>query len=194
VMFRGPAVRDVERLVIVEEHRREDEQDQVGVSPRDYVDIRNAQTSFEVLSGMYQGTVNVAGDDGPPERFPGAFVSAHTLDMLGVQPVMGRMFREGEDVPGAPALIVLGYNPWRTRFGADPNVIGKTVRVNGEAAQVIGVMPEGFHFPFNADVWVPYRVDVAALDRRGGTSLELFGYLKPGVTVESAQAELEAIG
>ncbi|MSR36063.1 MAG: ABC transporter permease [Gemmatimonadetes bacterium] len=194
VIFRGPPVRDLDRLVAIEEHRRDDLEDQIGVPVKDYIDLREGLKSFEVLSGFYEGTVNVAADDGPPERYAGAFVSAHTLGMTGTQPLMGRTFQDGDDVPGAPALIVLGYNPWRTRFGSDPNIVGRTLRVNGEAAQVIGVMPEGFHFPFNQEVWVPYRVDPAPLARRGGQSLEAWGYLRPGVTLEAARAEVEAIG
>ena len=195
VIYRGPDVRDIDRLVVVEEHRRENPDDQFGVPVKDYLDLkRDGSSSFEALAGWYQGTVNVAGDNGPPERYPGAFVSAETLSMLGVQPVLGRVFREGEAAPGAPALIVLGYNAWRTRFGSDPNILGKTLRVNGEAAEVVGVMPEGFHFPFNQEVWVPYRVDPAPLERRGGTSLEVMGYLRPGVSLEAARTEIEAAG
>jgi predicted permease len=193
VMFKGPPVRDVDRLIVLQERQREDD-DQVGVPPKDYKDLSQALTSFEVLSGFYTGTVNVAGDEGPPDRYSGGFVSAHTLSMTGVPPLMGRTFREGDDVPGAPALVVIGYNPWRVRFGSDPNVIGKTVRVNGESAEIIGVMPEGFRFPFDQDVWVPYRVDLAPLPRRGGFPLQVMGYLKPDVSLEAAAAEVEAAG
>jgi putative ABC transport system permease protein len=192
-MFKGPPVRDVDRLIVIEERSREDG-DQVGVPVKDYHDLRAALTSFEVLSGFYMGTVNVAADDGPPERYSGGFMSARALEMTGVAPLMGRTFREGEDVFGAPALVVLGYNPWRTRFAADPDILGKTVRVNGETAEVIGVMPEGFRFPFEQDVWVPYRVDTSTLERRGGVALQVMGYLRTGVSMEAAAAEVEAAG
>lgn len=193
VMFKGPPIRDLDRLMVIEERDREDG-DQVGVPLKDFQDLRATLRSFEVLSGFYTGTVNVAGDDGPPERYSGAFVTARTLEMTGVAPLLGRTFREGEDAPGAPALVVLGYNAWRTRFGADPSVVGRTLRVNGEAAEVIGVMPEGFRFPFSQDVWVPHRVDPAPLPRRGGLPLQVMGYLAPGVTIEAAAAEAEAAG
>ncbi len=193
VMFRGPPVRDADKLMVVEEWRREDG-DQLGVPLNDYHDLRDRVASFAVLSALYMGTVNVAADDAPPERYTGAFVTAHALDMLGVRPLLGRTFRAGDDVPGAPALIVLGYNPWRTRFGADPNILGRTLRVNGEAAQVIGVMPEGFHFPLNQEVWVPHRVDPTSLPRRGGQPLQVMGYLRAGVSVEAAAAEVESAG
>src|SRR5690606_36979326 len=87
-----------------------------------------------------------------------------------------------------------GYDAWRVRFGGDPDIVGRSLRVNGEAAEVVGVMPEGFQFPFLQQVWVPHRVDPAPLDRRAGTPLEVVGYLRPGVSFEAARAEVESVG
>lgn len=198
-LYRGPPVRDNDRLIVIGEYRKgatdgSNDQGGIGVPINDWRDLRDALKSFEVLSAFYTGTVNVAADLGQPERYSGGFVSAHTLDMTGVKPLLGRTFTDGEDVPGAPALVVLGYNPWKTRFGSDPNIVGKALRVNGEAAQIIGVMPEGFHWPLQEDIWVPHRVDPTPLGRRGGFPLQIMGYLKPGVSLESARAEVEGVG
>ena len=192
-IFRGPPVRDNDRLMVVEEWRRETG-DQLGVPLNDFRDLQAGITTLAPLAAFYLGTVNVGGSDGPPERYRGAFVTAHMLSMLGVPPVLGRTFTEGDDVPGAPALAVIGFNAWRSRWGSDPGVIGKTIRVNGEAAEIIGVMPEGFQFPLDQDIWVPLRVDAAQLERRGGQLLQVIGYLREGTTLEAAQAEAAAIG
>jgi predicted permease len=186
-------VRDPERLMVLWETRVEEGQDQIGVPLGDFLDLRERQTSFEQLGAFYSGTVNLAGDEGPPERYQGGFVTAATLSMLAVPPLLGRLFREGDDVPGAPALVLLGHQVWRTRFAADPAVVGRSVRVNGESAEIIGVMPEGFRFPFNEDLWVPNRADPALFPRRGGTSLQVAGYLREGVALEAALAELETV-
>ena len=192
-LLRGLPVRDAERLMVVTQARPEDGTEGLRVPLHDYHEIRDRQTSFEHLAASYSGTVNLAGTEGPPERYQGSFVTARTLSMLGVTPIHGRAFVEGDDAPGAPPLVLLGYAVWRNRFGADPAVVGTTVRVNGEAATIIGVMPEGFRFPFAEDLWVPLRVDPSTLPRRGGTPLLVAGYLKEGVTREAASAEVAAI-
>ncbi|HUH11573.1 MAG TPA: ADOP family duplicated permease, partial [Longimicrobiales bacterium] len=167
--------------------------DGMPISLHDYRDFRAQQTSFESLQAGYAGTINLGGEEGPPERFQGGFVTAGMLGMLGVAPLHGRTFAEGDDRPGAPALLLLGHDAWRTRFDADPGVVGRTVRVNGELATVIGVMPAGFRFPLDEDIWVPLRVDVDAVPRGTGTPVIAAGYLRPGVSREAAAAEMAAI-
>ena len=108
------------------------------------LNIRDRQTVFRDLGAGTSGTINISGDAGPPERFQGGFVTANAFDGLGVPPLIGRSFQEGDDVPGAPGLLLLGFDVWTNRFGADANIVGTTARVNGETATVIGVMPEGF--------------------------------------------------
>jgi predicted permease len=192
-LLRGLPVRDADRLMVVTQARPEDGSQGLRIPIHDYHDFRDRQTTFEHLGASYSGTVNLAGDEGPPERYQGSFVSARALSMLGVSPVHGRTFVDGEDAPGAPPLVLLGYAVWRNRFGGDPSVVGRTARVNGETATIIGVMPEGFRFPFAEDLWVPLRTDANALPRRGGTALLVSGYLKEGVSLEAARLEVAAI-
>jgi predicted permease len=192
-LLRGLPVRDADRLMVITQARPEEGTEGMRVPLHDYHELRDRQTSFEHLAAAYSGTVNLAGDEGPPERYQGAFVSARLLSMLAVTPVHGRGFVEGDDTPGAPPLVLLGYAVWRNRFGADPGVVGRTARVNGETATIIGVMPEGFRFPFAEDLWVPLRVDPNTLPRRGGTPLLVTGYLREGVSREAAQAEIASI-
>ena len=193
VLGRDLPVRDADRLMVVQQTEPGQGSQGSPIPIKDYVDFRDQQTSFEMLRGGYSGTVNVGGDEGPPERFQGGFVTVGFLEMLGVQPVLGRTFRDGDDRPGAPALALLGHDMWRNRFAADPGVVGRTVRVNGEVATVIGVMPEGFGYPVDEDLWVPLRVDAEQLPRRGGQPMAVAGYLRPGVSREAAAAEMAAI-
>ena len=192
-LVRGLPVRDADRLMVVSEANPAEGDEGMWLPFHDYVDFRDQQTSFEHLAGGYNGTVNVAGDEGPPERYRGAFVTGRMLEMLGVPPVLGRTFRDGDDLPGAPALAVLGFDVWRNRFGGDPDVVGKTARVNGETATIVGVMPDGFHFPFNEHIWLPLRVDPEGFERREGTSLLVAGYLREGVSREAASTEAATI-
>lgn len=191
-LLRPIPVHAPDRLVSVFSTRLEDNVDRMDVDLHDYLEFRRDQTTFDGLAAGYSGTVNLAGEEGPPERYQGTFVTVGMLSMLGPQPLHGRTFREGDDTPGTPPVVVLGYDAWRTRYAEDPAVIGRSARVNGETATIVGVMPEGFRFPFNQDLWVPLRDDPATTPR-GGRVLQLFGHLRQGVTAEAATAELDAI-
>jgi predicted permease len=166
--------------------------DGVGIPIHDYLDWRAGQTSFETLAGFYTGTVNLRIGEAP-ERYDGSFVSANTFDVAGVQAAIGRTFLPGEDTPAADPVILLGHELWRDRFGADPGIVGRTVRANGEQMTVVGVMPEGFWFPLRSDVWLPLRLDAVALPRGEGTTLNVTGVLREDIDLEQASAEMSAI-
>jgi len=192
-ILRGLPVPGQDRLMAVDQNWLELDIESMEMSIHDFLALREEQTSFEDLAAFYQGTVNLAGEEGLPERFPGAYVSANALAHLGVPPLLGRVFVPGEDNPGASPLIVLGYHVWRNRFASDPHIVGKVIRVNGEATDIVGVMPEGFMFPFRENLWLPFRMDPAALPRGAGEDLDVFGKLRQGVGQEAAQAELTTI-
>jgi putative ABC transport system permease protein len=183
---------DSEELVHVEFSRPIEGDFSIEVSIHDFLDFRREQRSLESIAGFYMGTVNIGGND-RPERFDGAFVTANTFDVLGVRPILGRTFLPGEDEPGAAPTVLLGHHLWLYRYGGSPDVVGEIVRVNGRDATVIGVMPEGFRFPFNEDVWVPVSLDTSDLERGEGFGLEVFGRPRPGVTLEQARAEYQAL-
>jgi predicted permease len=164
----------------------------VGVPIHDYRDWRAQQSSFEILAASYTGTVNVRGSEAP-QRYDGSFVTADLFDVVGVQAALGRTFLPGEDTPQAAPVILLSHELWRDRFAADPNVIGTTLRANGEQMTVVGVMPEGFGFPMRQDVWLPLRLDAAALPRGEGTTLNVTGLLREEVAPDQANAELAGI-
>ena len=192
VTARGLPVQDPHRLMAVQ--RLEPSSDIIQTIPfHDYRDLRDRQTVFRNLAAGTTGSINISGEAGPPERFQGGFVTANAFDGLGVPPLIGRSFQRGDDLPGAPRLLLLGFDVWTNRFAADPNIVGTTARVNGETATVIGVMPEGFGFPIFEDLWVPLRFDPAAVPRGRGIDVIVWGYLNEEVSAGTATSELQRI-
>jgi putative ABC transport system permease protein len=159
----------------------------------DYEEMIKEQKSFEYLAGYINGsTVNMT-IDGNPQRFTGAYVAQDFFRALGVGPIMGRDFTAEDNKPGAEKVALISHRLWRNSFGALPNVIGKTVNINGKSATVIGVMPPGFNFPLNEDVWLALYNEFPPLPRSTQTqnapTVAVLGALREGVTVEQAQAE-----
>lgn len=190
-LMRGLPFEHAERIVAVHRANPVRDFDRMSVTPHDFVDYRAQARSFEGLAAYSNGTVNVSGSE-KPERFDGAYMSANAFEVLRARPLLGRTFRPGEDAVGAPAVVVLGYDLWQNRFRGDRAVIGQTIRVNGEQAEVIGVMPPRFEFPVSEALWVPLRRPLEA-KRGDGAEVEVFGRLKPGVTLDRASVELAAI-
>ena len=162
-----------------------------GVPWLDYLELA-ADPSGAQLAGYYQGSVNLAGDEAPPQRYQGGFVTANALSILGVDPALGRTFVQGEDGADASPRIVLSHAVWRDRFGSDPGIIGRTIRANSRATEVIGVMPEGFRWPFDEEVWLPIPYDAATSVRRGDYT-SVFGRLPAGGTFETQSAAMNVV-
>jgi predicted permease len=159
---------------------------------QDYVDYKAQQHSFSELAAFTSGTIVISGDD-KAERFDGSWVTANTFTMVGVQPLLGRNFRVGEDTPTGEKVAIISYSSWRERYNGDRGVIGRHVRVNGAPYTVIGVMPEGFAFPNNDKIWVPLQTDPLATPRGQGQLLQVAGKLKPGVSLDQATVDLTTI-
>ena len=138
--------------------------------------------------------MNLSDEGRAPERYSGAFISANAFKLLRQPPMLGRDFLPEDDRPGRPAVVILGNGVWKNRYASDPAIIGRTIRVNDVPAVVIGVMPEGFKFPQNADLWQPLS-QIAGLIKqtRNARGVRGFGRLAPGATREQAQAELLAV-
>ena len=133
---------------------------------------------------------------GPATRVPSrsAEITASGFRIAEDAPLLGRVLVAADERPDAPAVAVLGYDVWRTRFGNDPNVLGRTVQLGNEYTTVVGVMREGFAFPVSHELWMPLRTDILDQAPRSGPAVTVFGVLAPGVTLETAQAELTALG
>src|SRR5687768_9239787 len=126
-----------------------------NVSYLELKDWQVAARTFEGIAGMREQSMNVSDDQVAAERLRGAYVSAHSFGLLGRRPTIGRDFRSDDERVGAQPVVVLGQTLWRLRYRSDPTIVGRTIRVDGVAAMVIGVMPEAFEFPMNAKLWLP---------------------------------------
>jgi putative ABC transport system permease protein len=164
------------------------------VSAPDYYDVRDQATSFQSLSAITpftrDATITGAGE---PERARIAWVSPGFFRTLGLPPERGREFSAEESEPGGPRVIIVSHRLWLTRFGADPRLLGSTVTVEGMPRTVVGIMPAGFQFVADADVWVPMvRGEMFAAERQFHNWL-LVGRLRPRVSVRQAQADASVI-
>ena len=163
-----------------------------GVPLLDFIDLREQQTAFRGLGALGMGTINLADEDSPPERFEGAFVSASVFAQVDGVPILGRVFNPEDDAGTGEQVVILGHSVWQGRYGGDPNIIGKSIRANAEAATVVGVMPQGFHFPINEDVWLPFNIDPLQAER-GENRAMVVGRLMEGVSVEQADVQMQQI-
>ena len=193
-IWRGLPFEDQHEILHLESSNLPQDRESMNVRLHDFFDWREQQSTFEgELVGFTFRSSYLAGSEGRPERYSGVFTTANLLDVLRVQPILGRGFREGEDRPDAEPVLLLGYAVWRDRYGSDPGVIGKAVRLNGELMEIVGVMPEGFHFPLNQNLWTTLRINPLEFERGEGQTLEVIGRLKDGASLESARADIATI-
>jgi putative ABC transport system permease protein len=189
-VIRGLPFQNPHELMFVKRWNDERQPWNTAIPVLDFRDISTRQTSFQALAGWFGGTVNVS-IDGRPVRFNGSRISHQWLDILGVQPFIGRPFTADEDAPGAAPVLLLSHAAWHAHYSADPAVIGKTATINGRQGTVIGVMPPKFQFPQQDDVWVPLlsAINFDTL-QRGDSGLNVMARLRSGVTREQATAEM----
>ena len=114
-----------------------------GVSLRDFEDWKAATRTFAGMSFLFNGAFNVGNEGLTPDQIPGAYVSPNLFKMLGVSPALGRDFTPAEDTPGTPIVVLISNTVWRQRYGGDPNIVGKPIRIIDQGGTIIGVMPEG---------------------------------------------------
>jgi putative ABC transport system permease protein len=131
---------------------------------------------------------------GPAEPVQVAEITAAGLRITRVPPVIGRPIVAADESAGALPIVVIGYDVWHSRFGGDASVLGRELRLGSVVHTIVGVMPDGYGFPVNHNLWIPLRIDTAAFKRREGPDIFIFGRLRDGVAMEQAQAELSALG
>ena len=193
VLIRGLPFDDPDRIMSIGERSMARGQD-FGISWLDFRDLRDAQKSFAGIAAFNGTTMNVSDEGRAPERYVGPYISGNAFKLIGQRTVVGRDFLPEDDQPGATPVVILGGGIWKTRYGSDRSIIGRTVRINDVPTTVVGVMPEGMKFPFNADLWLPLsNMPNLAAQKRNQRSVQLFGRLTEGVTRERAQSELKAI-
>lgn len=165
------------------------------VAVANYIDWRDQAHSFSAMGAADYWSPNLTGGD-IPEHLYGLKVTQSLLPMLGIEPLLGRVFAAGEDVKGSEHEVILSYGLWQRRFRGDPSVLNQSVTLDGEPYTIVGVMPRTFKFaPFwatRAELWVPNAFG-DRVQNRGGNSLRVFARLKPGGTLEQARAEMANI-
>ncbi len=164
-----------------------------AVSVPKFVYWQENQQAFERMTAydIFPGGVNIS-REGRPERLTGFRATRDFFSVFGVQPALGREFLAEDDLPGAPRVILLSHEIWSRRFGGDPSLVGRALTLDGETYTVVGVMPEGFSFPSNADLCTPMQLDRSSQDR--AHFLLVTGRLKKGIDLEQARAEMRRIG
>jgi len=190
-----------QNLVLIWEKFSNQGLDRIPVSAPEYLDYEKLLQSYDRIAAFDYIDLNLTGGD-MPERVQGAVVTPSLFPLLGIQPVVGRVFSEGERGEGNDNVVVISARLWQRRFNSDPAFVGKQLSLNGRTFTVVGIMPTKFEFPlplFNVqggtfaqrvDIWKPIAFTKNELESRGSRSYGVIGRLKQGVTTAQAQAEL----
>jgi predicted permease len=164
------------------------------LSPPEYLDVKQDTTSFEAVEGWVNFGVNLAGAS-DPVRAQASAITGGMLQMLGIQPLMGRLITPADDAPNGPVTAVLSYALWQRAFGGDSTILGRDIRLNGSPCTVVGVMPKSFAFPPGdpnpPELWTPLQLDPAQPGGRGSHYLSILARRKPAVSMVQAAAEMQ---
>ena len=193
VLFRPLPYAEPDRITLVWMDNRPMGMKEDITSWPNYTDWRDRNRSFEHMAGVRSGASNLTGVH-EPQRIQLARTTANFFDVMGMTPVFGRAFSAENEQPGSDNVVVLSYGMWQSHFGGDASVLGKTVHLDSAACEIIGVMPAGFAFPADAQLWRPLAPAQNLRQSRGAFWLPVIGRLKPGVSVAQAQADMDAIG
>ena len=182
---------DADRLM--ELRQSQERAAETNIAPVRLEDWHRLNSTFEAITGHLMENVSETSGN-LPERVRRATVTARFLDVWGVAPALGRGFTPDEHQSGGPAAVLISDRYWRRRFGADPNVAGKSVRIGNTSSPIVGVMPASFRFPDReVDLWIPARLSSQLAQIRYATWYVGIGRLKPGVTLEQARSNLAAV-
>ena len=193
VLLRALPYSEPHELVMVWESRPREGVDNNVVSPADFLDWRTRQQVFEGIAAQWPTPLNLTGL-GEPERVDAGNVSASFFHVLGVVPALGRAFRPEEEQAGRNQVVILDHGFWQRRFGGNPNIVGARLTFDGQPFEVIGILPASFRFPDEAiEVWYPIDFTAEPNRARFNHFLKVFARLKPGITVDHAQQNMDAI-
>ncbi len=192
VLFKPVPIPGGEQLVAIMERDAKNPEDRSGVSLPEYLEYRKQAKTISNLEASANQQAIVSEKGNPPERYSMAAITGGLFEMLKTPPILGRPINRLDCQVGMAPVVLIGYSIWQKRYLGSPDVIGRTVRLNGVPTTIVGVMPEGFRFPQVQDLWAPL---VPTRDREDRTHRDLmvFGLLAPGARVDSAQSELSLI-
>jgi putative ABC transport system permease protein len=205
VLLRPLPYKQAEQLVLLWQLNRHNGDHEIKASAPDYLDLKEQNSVFQDIAAFNANSglgLNLSGADqsgadqngvSHPARISATSVTGNLFSVLGVTPALGRSFLPDEERPGSAPVCILSHDLWRRRFGSDPKIIGKTVTLNSEVWTVVGVMPAGFRFPQSVDLWVPAMVRSTARTKRAQHYLGVIARLKPGLSLDHAQAELNSL-
>src|SRR5215213_1102065 len=199
VLMRPLPYRAPERLVLLKQAAPKIGEPSFGFSVLDFTDFRERTRAFSALSEYHSMWFILLGRP-EPERVQTGVVSDNFFDLLGVKPLLGRAFQEGEDKPGAAPVLMLSYNFWQKSFGGDPNVVGQPVEMNNKAHVIVGVLPPLPPFPNEDQVFMPasacpFRGGQNVITNRNGRIISnVFARLKDGVSRTQATDDMQRIG
>jgi len=192
VLLSGLPYPQPEQLAMVWlDNRRQGIPDDITSYPN-FVDWRDRNKTFQGMAGMTSSNLHLTGV-GEPEEIRAATVSINFFQVVGVGPALGRGFTAEEERPGSDRVVILSNALWQRRFGGDPGILNKTISLSGISNTVVGIMPAGFQFPEDTDLWRPLAPSDGMRAARFGFFLPVVGRLKPGVTRAQAQADLDVI-
>ena len=198
VMFKPLPFRDAGRVVIVYEKNPSLNRFRMSAAVANFRDWQKLTRTLEGVSAIVDANVNLTG--GPngqldPEELKAERISAGLFPMLGVQPALGRVFRPEEDVPGHGGFAILSHSLWERKFGSDPGIVGKTIRLRDQPYSVVGVLPAGFALlEPGVDIYAPLAFNLNDARMGGSRMLTVAARLRPGVSLEEARREMDAIG
>ena len=192
VLLRPLPYPDADRITMMWlDNSRQGVKEDIGSYPI-YRDWREQASSFEHVAAFSGGSFTLTGSD-EPERLRGAATTSNFFSVVGLQPVLGRLFTEVNEVPGNDRVVLLSHGFWQRKFGGARDVLGRTLMLNGTPHEIIGVMPPAMQLPSDAQVWKPLAPADDLRTARGAFWLPVIGRLKPGVTLEQAQTEMSGI-
>jgi putative ABC transport system permease protein len=198
VLLRPLPFAGAERIVLIQESTP---QSPAQVTPANFLDWREQNKVFEQMSAISTRRANLTDPSGEPQRVSLAVTSTNFFEVLGVRPLLGRTFLPEEEKAGHASVVIVSHGLWQRRFGSDPNLVGKQIAIDGMSYTVIGVTPSGVQYPRDTELWVSPRrivpeadIDLGDITQvRGMGLLAVVARLKPGVSVEQAQAEMDTI-
>jgi putative ABC transport system permease protein len=191
VLLRPLSFPESDRIVLVEGINPQQGITLSNLSVPDFADWQSQSQTFEQLAGFVSGGLLLVNNE-EIERVRGSGVTADFFPLFKTNAQLGRGLQADDSVKGRNPVVVLSHGLWQRRFGSDQNVVGKQVKIGGKDTTVVGVMPAGFDYPAQTELWVPLPIDAAA-ERRDNRYLEVITRLKPGVTLPQAQAQMDTI-
>jgi putative ABC transport system permease protein len=200
VLLRSFPYKDPERLALVWERRQGGRTDQNVINLGNFSDWKDQNHVFSDMAVFFDTSRNLT-SDGEPEEITGQLATTNLFSVLETNPILGRTFSDDDGREGQPRVIILSYGLWQRRFGGDRQIVGRQILVNEQPATIIGVMPDSFswHIRRNsrarkpADIWIPFQIS-NELRERHGRFASAVARLKPGVTMDQAQQEMQTIG